>query len=134
MEKKFAICATKQINILTLVLSERKFLNEKKSITPPSPPPPPLQAKWTVPIKHLDLIRLELFLNIKVNFLWRTMHINRRRFLWVTAIPVPVIQHNKRKIRVAITHYCYRCLSSHTSICRLHQCMSTRQLIVTGIL
>jgi hypothetical protein len=32
MEKNFALCATKKINILTLVLSEKKFLNETKTI------------------------------------------------------------------------------------------------------
>jgi len=37
-EKKFAVCATKKINILTLVLSEKKFLNEKKTHNPPPPP------------------------------------------------------------------------------------------------
>ena len=31
-------CATKKINILTLVLSEKKFLNETKNHTPPPPP------------------------------------------------------------------------------------------------
>ena len=44
--KNFALCATNKINILTLVLSEKKILNEKK---PHSPPPPPLQVKWSVP-------------------------------------------------------------------------------------
>ena len=29
--KKFALCATKKINILTLVLSKKKFLNETKN-------------------------------------------------------------------------------------------------------
>ena len=43
--KKFALCATKKINILTLVLSEIKFLNETKNHTPP--PPPPLSIKST---------------------------------------------------------------------------------------
>jgi hypothetical protein len=33
----------KKKNILTLVLSEKKFLNETKTITPP------LQVKWSVP-------------------------------------------------------------------------------------
>ena len=33
--------ATKKINILTLVLSEKKILNETKTINPPPPPPPP---------------------------------------------------------------------------------------------
>ena len=43
--KKFALCATKKINILTLVLSEIKFLNETKNHSPP----PPLKVKWSVP-------------------------------------------------------------------------------------
>ena len=30
-EKKFALCATEKINILTLVLSEKKILNEAKN-------------------------------------------------------------------------------------------------------
>ena len=42
--KKFALCATKNNNIITLVLSEIKFLNETKKHTPP-----PLQVKWSVP-------------------------------------------------------------------------------------
>ena len=46
-EKKFVLCATKKINILTLVLSEKKILNETKNHNPP--PPPPLQVKWSVP-------------------------------------------------------------------------------------
>ena len=46
MEKDFALCATKK-NILTLVLSEKKIMNETKNLT--HPPPPPLQVKWTVP-------------------------------------------------------------------------------------
>ena len=33
--KKIALCATKKINILTLVLSEIKFLNETKNHSPP---------------------------------------------------------------------------------------------------
>ena len=42
--KKFALCATKEINILTLVLSEKVFLNEAKNHNPA-----PLQVKWSVP-------------------------------------------------------------------------------------
>ena len=34
--KNFALCATKK-NILTLVLSEKQILNEKKSHSPPAP-------------------------------------------------------------------------------------------------
>ena len=33
--KKFALCATKKINILTLVLTEKKILNETKNHIPP---------------------------------------------------------------------------------------------------
>ena len=41
--KKIALCATKKIDILTLVLSEKKILNEAKNHNPP------LQVKWSVP-------------------------------------------------------------------------------------
>jgi hypothetical protein len=41
-EKKFELCATKKINMLTLVLSEKKILNETKNHNP-------LQVKWSVP-------------------------------------------------------------------------------------
>ena len=37
MEKKFALCATKKINILTLALSEEKILNETQNHNPPPP-------------------------------------------------------------------------------------------------
>ena len=43
-EKKNVLCVTKQINLLTLVLSEKKILNETKNHNPP-----PLQVKWSVP-------------------------------------------------------------------------------------
>ena len=43
-EKKIAFCATKKINILTLVLSENKIMNETKNHIPPL-----LQVKWSVP-------------------------------------------------------------------------------------
>ena len=33
--KKIALCVTKKINILTLVLSEKTFLNETKNHNPP---------------------------------------------------------------------------------------------------
>jgi hypothetical protein len=35
MGKKIALCATKKINILTLVSSEKKILNETKNHNPP---------------------------------------------------------------------------------------------------
>ena len=41
--KNFALCATKKINILTLVLFEKKFMNETKNHNPP------LQVKWSFP-------------------------------------------------------------------------------------
>ena len=41
--KKIALCTTKKINILTLVLSEKKILNETKNHNPR------LQVKWSVP-------------------------------------------------------------------------------------
>ena len=34
-ERKIALCATKKINILTLVLSKKKILNETKNHNPP---------------------------------------------------------------------------------------------------
>ena len=52
MEKKFALCATTKINILTLVLSEKKILNETKNRNPP------LQVKWSVPNVILSTPRL----------------------------------------------------------------------------
>jgi hypothetical protein len=42
--KKFTLCSTEKINILTLVLSEKFFLNETKNHNPP------LQVKWSVPM------------------------------------------------------------------------------------
>ena len=39
----------KKLNILTLVLSEKKILNETKKH---NPPPPPFQVKWSVPNLH----------------------------------------------------------------------------------
>ena len=48
--KIFRAWRDKKKNILTLVLSEKKILNETKNHNnPPLPPPPSLQAKWTVP-------------------------------------------------------------------------------------
>ena len=48
-KKKFALCVTKKINILTLVLSEKRFLNETNTHSPP------LQVKWSVPKKSLKI-------------------------------------------------------------------------------
>ena len=44
MEKKFALCATKKINILTLVLSKKNISERNKK-----PYLPPFQVKWSVP-------------------------------------------------------------------------------------
>ena len=41
--KKLALRATTKINILTLMLSGKKILNETKNHNPP------LQVKWSVP-------------------------------------------------------------------------------------
>ena len=43
--KKIPALRDKKINILTLVLSEIKILNETKNHNPP----PPLQVQWSVP-------------------------------------------------------------------------------------
>ena len=48
----FALCATTKINILTLVLSEKKFLNEAKNHNPP------FQVKWSVP-KRIRMYKTE---------------------------------------------------------------------------
>ena len=42
-KKNSDLCATKKKYILTLVLSEKKILNETKNHNPP------LQVKWSVP-------------------------------------------------------------------------------------
>ena len=52
--KKNSRFARQKKNILTLVLSEKKFLNETKNHTPP-PPPPPFQVKWSVPYYMVKL-------------------------------------------------------------------------------
>ena len=48
--KKIRAWRDKKINILTLVLSEKKILNETKNHIPP----PPFQVKWSVP-KHFTI-------------------------------------------------------------------------------
>ena len=52
---KFRALRDKKINILTLVLSEKKILNETKNHNPPLPSP--LQVKWSVP-KLCDLHKI----------------------------------------------------------------------------
>ena len=46
---KFRALRDKKINILTLVLSEKHFLNETKNHNPL------LQVKWSVPNRHLKV-------------------------------------------------------------------------------
>jgi hypothetical protein len=46
-EKKLALCPTKKINILTLVLSEKYFLNETTKNHNPL-----LKVKWSVPYRY----------------------------------------------------------------------------------
>ena len=46
-KKKLRFARQKKINILTLVLSEKKILNETKNHTPP----PLFQVKWSVPYR-----------------------------------------------------------------------------------
>ena len=53
--KKFALCATKKKNILTLVLSEKKILNEAKNHNPP-PPPCKLNGRSLISVSNLILI------------------------------------------------------------------------------
>ena len=48
----------KKINILTLVLSEKKILNENINHNPP-PTPHPLQVKWSVP-KYVGAILMDV--------------------------------------------------------------------------
>ena len=47
--KKISRFARQKKNILTLMLSGKKILNETKNHNPPPPPPQPLQVKWSVP-------------------------------------------------------------------------------------
>jgi hypothetical protein len=51
-KKNFALSATKKLNILTVVSSEKKILNETKNHTPL------LQVKWSVPY----ILPLNIFL------------------------------------------------------------------------
>ena len=68
------ICAlTKKINIITLVLSENKFLNETKNHNPPPPPPPPLQVKWSVP-NYKTQTDIKLYIKITTNLLFFAVH------------------------------------------------------------
>ena len=63
--KKIALRATKKINILTLVMSEKKFLNETKNHNPPLPPPFKLNGRslrqLLMPEKSNILTHLKLF-------------------------------------------------------------------------
>ena len=48
-KKKLRFARDKKINILTLMLCEKKILNETKNHNPPTP----LQVKWSVPYESL---------------------------------------------------------------------------------
>jgi hypothetical protein len=52
--KKIRASRDRKINILTLVLSEKKILNETKNRNPPSP----LQVKWSDPYLTFDLNKI----------------------------------------------------------------------------
>ena len=63
--KNFALCTTKKIYILTLVLSETKFLNETKNHNPPPPPPPfKLNGYMTKTLNHIIFFSLHQNQNI----------------------------------------------------------------------
>ena len=47
-EKKIALCATKKINIITLMLSGIFFRNEAKNHNPPPPPPTCKLNGWSL--------------------------------------------------------------------------------------
>ena len=51
--KKILVSHNRKINVLTLVLSEKKILNETKNHTPP-----PLQVKWSDPYLTFDLNKI----------------------------------------------------------------------------
>ena len=51
--KKCCVLCDKKINVLTLVLSEKKILNETKNHNPP------LQVKWSVPKSSIRLEALK---------------------------------------------------------------------------
>ena len=61
LEKTFALCATKK-KILTLVLSEKKNLNETKNHNPL-----PLQVKWSVPKLLLETYKLLMVWSMVLN-------------------------------------------------------------------
>ena len=70
LEKNFTLCATKKINIITLVLSEKKILNETKNHNPPSPH---LQVKWSVP-NYKTQTDIKLYIKITTNLLFFAVH------------------------------------------------------------
>ena len=61
--KKMCTLRDKKINIITLVLSEKKFRNETKNHNPP--PPPPLQVKWSVP--YIGIFHIYFFKALLIN-------------------------------------------------------------------
>ena len=81
----------KKINILTLVLSEKKFLNETKNHNPP------LQVKWSVP--NIDVHQGEK--NSKVTLIFSICHRTMKeeeksslfKSLWIAAIKSQIIKN-----------------------------------------
>ena len=70
MEKNFALCSTKKINILTRVV--RKNISERKK-TQNIAPTLPLQVKWSVPyetVKRSILLSLHCLDYLRRNFLY----------------------------------------------------------------
>ena len=57
--KKIRTLRDKKKNILTLVLSEKKILNETKNHNPP-----PLQVKWSVPYRFCKLTKTDKYENV----------------------------------------------------------------------
>ena len=61
-KKKFALGATKRINVLTLVLSEKKFLNETKNH---NPPPFKLNGRSLI-----SLVSSNSFCSVRTIYIW----------------------------------------------------------------
>ena len=83
--KKFRAWRDKKVNILTLVLSEKKILNQTKNHTPP-PPPPPFKLNGrslTTKSSKLQWFQYRIIHRIlgtnsllyKINFIWNNRQI-----------------------------------------------------------
>ena len=70
--KKFNALHDKKINIITLVLSEKKILNETKNHNP-TPPLPHLQVKWSVS-NYKTQTDIKLYIKITTNLLFFAVH------------------------------------------------------------